>query len=264
MQPQSHSSCVGSIRKYFNLDLLFCLLFSTQPQAASKIFSSKVLQSLPLTYGRSSPFFSFTPISSIEGLIVLFWLLLCCKRQWISISHLFLFVFCGRSMILEGSTVSLVTCLMLSSVTLTECPTLTALLCQPFPSSVTPLWMRRGQNCMHCSRQHHYRLFGSIITGSFCPLFAVSAQQIFIFFTVSANWDGVSMDMCIVTQRSHLWKTVATDLETHHWTGKTRTAFSLMHSFTFAYIKISSVYSVTLSCPVLLQPWRGPCPYHPK
>lgn len=117
MQPQSHSSCVGSIRKYFNLDLLFCLLFSTQPQAASKIFSSKVFQSLPLTYGRSSPFFSFTPISSIQGLIVLFWLLLCCKRQWISISHLFLFVFCGRSMILEGSTVSLVTCLMLSSVT---------------------------------------------------------------------------------------------------------------------------------------------------
>lgn len=129
---------------------------------------------------------------------------------------------------------------LLSLLWVTECPTLTALLCQPFPSSVTPVWMHRGQNCMHCSTQHYYRLFGSIITGSFCRLFAASAQQIFIFFTVSGNWDGVSMDMCIVTQRSHLWKTVAADLETHHWTGKTRIAFSLMHSFTFAYIKISS------------------------
>lgn len=57
------------------------------------------------------------------------------------------------------------------------------------------------------------------------------------FFSASANWDGVSVEVCIVTERSHLWKTVATELETHKWTGKTRIALSFMHYFTFTYIK---------------------------
>lgn len=69
----------------------------------------------------------------------------------------------------------------------------------------------------------------------FLPSVCSQCLTIIYFFTVPANWDGVSMEVWIV--RSHLCKAMATDLETHHWTGKTRIAFSLMHYFTFTYIK---------------------------
>lgn len=147
-----------------------------------------MFHSLPLTYGRSSPFFSFTSLSSI-GCLILLWLLLCCKEQWISVSSLSSIARFYGSMILETSIVSRQVSHALLSHSLKKlCPTLTALLCQPFPSSATPLWMYRGQNCMRCSKKHHHRLFGSIIISSFCPLQPVPNKDLFFHFFCKLRW----------------------------------------------------------------------------
>lgn len=151
-----------------------------------------------------SPLFLWhlSPISFIWCLI-LFWLALPCKRQWVSISYL---PSVGQAWMCRA-VLYFISCFLLYSVTLTEAvPYSDSSFCSSldlFPALLHPC-ADRGQNLIHCSgltgtpQAVGWCNYVGFLPTSFSPVPSIW----FVFFTVNVHWGGVSMELFCNTRIS--------------------------------------------------------------